>query len=165
VTTEDNRTKVGMYSELPSLWQPLSDEDKNALFNNASDTIICSHNKDGTIHATPIWFRYKEGKFYILTFKFARKARNLIRDNTVTLSIVHKGEGETQTKAAIIYGSAEVEINPETGKDSTAYWVWDKYMTTADDREQLEEALEKHSRDEALALITIKPKKIVHYYP
>jgi general stress protein 26 len=154
-----------MYPELPSLWGPLSDEDKKALFNDTRNTVMCSLNEDGTIHATPIWFRYKDDKFYVLTFKFARKARNLVRDNAVTLSIVLEGEGEVKTKAAIIYGNAEVDLKPELGSDSTAYWVWEKYMTTPYDRERLEKTLAKHAEENVMALITINPTKIVHYYP
>lgn len=48
----------------------------------------------------------------------------------MTLLIVHEGEGEVETKAAIVYGNAKVDLLPELGSDPTAFWVWEKYMTT-----------------------------------
>ena len=158
-------TSKSMYPELGNVWPSLTEDDKLALFTETRDTILCCHNKNGTIHASPIWFRYKDNKFYIVTFNFAKKTRNIMRDDAVTLSIVKQGEGEVKTSAAIIYGKGEVELTPDYSRDSLVYWVWSKYRTTPEEKDQLDQSLSRFDDNNILALITVNPTKIVHYYP
>ena len=36
----------------------MTQEDIQVIFNESYTTILCSHNKDGTIHAAPIWYNF-----------------------------------------------------------------------------------------------------------
>ena len=48
---------------------------------------FCCLNEDGTIHATPVWYRYMNGKIVVLTPDHSRKARNIKRNKNVTILI------------------------------------------------------------------------------
>ncbi|MCW4041552.1 MAG: pyridoxamine 5'-phosphate oxidase family protein [Candidatus Bathyarchaeota archaeon] len=48
---------------------------------------FCCLNDNGTIHATPVWFIYANRKFVILTPDQSRKAKNVKRNNNVTILI------------------------------------------------------------------------------
>ena len=67
---------------------------------------ICTHNKDGTIHAVPVWFDYVNGEIIIGTPKASHRARNLKRNNNVTVLIDEFG---STTRGVIIYGKASME--------------------------------------------------------
>lgn len=65
---------------------------------------FCSFNKDGTIHATPIWFKYEYGQILMLTPAYNRKARNVNRNSKVTVLV---DVVEPQVRGVIVYGRAE----------------------------------------------------------
>ena len=43
--------------------------------------------QDGSPHATPVWYMYEDGKFYIGTDQETLKVRNIKRDDRVSLCI------------------------------------------------------------------------------
>ena len=143
-----------------SVHPPLSEEHLNLLYEEAKNTIFCTLNKDGTIHATPIWFRYREDGFYSLTFKKARKLVNLKRNNTVSLSIVTIGEGEDRGKVALVYGKAEIGVIPDDGLEAVSSWILGKYMP----KDKIEGTLSQFNQLDVI-LVRVVPEKIVHYYP
>jgi general stress protein 26 len=68
---------------------------------------ICTHNEDGTIHATPVSYRYINGQILILTNIESRKVKNIERNNDVTVLV-----DEVNTLRGIqIHGTAEIEYN------------------------------------------------------
>jgi nitroimidazol reductase NimA-like FMN-containing flavoprotein (pyridoxamine 5'-phosphate oxidase superfamily) len=77
-----------------------------SLLRDAKTARFCSHNKDGTIHATPVWYKYEGGAIVVGTPVNSRKARNVRRDDKVTMLIDVEGP---PTRGAIIYGHARLE--------------------------------------------------------
>lgn len=67
---------------------------------------LCSHNQDGTIHITPIYYLFENGEFLLGTQVASRKIRNIQRDKRVTL-LVDTYEPELQ--AVMTYGEAELD--------------------------------------------------------
>jgi len=55
----------------------LSDEETESMLKESRIAVICSKNKNGTIHAIPVWFKYIDDEIVILTPSVSRKARNL----------------------------------------------------------------------------------------
>lgn len=84
---------------------------------------ICSHNKDGTIHAVPVWYNYEKGKIIIGTPKASRRARNINRNNNVTVMIDEVGP---PTRAVIIYGKATID---DKIMDDAAHSIFKRYMS------------------------------------
>ena len=48
---------------------------------------ICTHNKDGTIHAMPVAYRYINGQILIMSLIKSRKNKNIKRNNNVTVLV------------------------------------------------------------------------------
>ena len=84
---------------------------------------ICSTNKDGTIHAAPVWYNYDNGVIIIGTPKASRKARNIKRNNKVTVLIDEIGP---PTRGVIIYGKASIN---EEDMDPAAHSIFKRYMS------------------------------------
>ncbi len=137
----------------------MTQEDIESLFEDAYTTILCSHNKDGTIHAIPIWFRYRDGEFYFVSIKKSRRVMNLKRNNNASMSFIIQGEGETPTKVALVYGKAELGFVPDEGYDTFAQWIAEKYSDHSEASE-----LAKFDGDNFVTL-KVTPDKIVHFYP
>src|SRR5713101_6963766 len=90
------------YSQAPSL----TTEAIEHLLTEARTARFCSFNKDGTIHATPVWFKYEKGHILITTPESSRKARNVRRNNTVTVLVDVPG---ALAKGVTVYGKATFE--------------------------------------------------------
>ena len=82
---------------------PLTKKEIEDFVSSAKITRICTHNEDGTIHAVPVWFNYKNGHFIIRTPEKSLKVRNLMRDNRLTLNL---DINPPPAKGFILYGTA-----------------------------------------------------------
>ena len=140
----------------------MSKEDIESLFKDSYTTIFCSHNKDGTIHAAPIWYNYRDGVFYFVSIKKAKRTINLRRNNNVSLSFLMQGTkavvGEIPSKCALVYGKAELGFEPEEGYEAYGVWVFGKYAAPGSDPPA------KFDHD-MFVTVKVTPDKIVHFYP
>ena len=140
----------------------MTPEDLERLFKESYTTVFCSHNKDGTIHAAPIWYNYKDGIFYFVSIKKAKRTNNVKRNSNVSLSFLMQGTkavgGEIPSKCALVYGKAELAFEPEEGYVNYLKWVFGKYS---------EAGSESPSEFDHDMFVTLKvvPDKIVHFYP
>jgi nitroimidazol reductase NimA-like FMN-containing flavoprotein (pyridoxamine 5'-phosphate oxidase superfamily) len=66
---------------------------------------ICTHNKDGTIHAMPVAYRYLNGQILIMSLIKSRKNRNIERNNDVTVLV----DTADPLRGVLIYGTAEID--------------------------------------------------------
>ncbi|MFX0106249.1 MAG: pyridoxamine 5'-phosphate oxidase family protein [Candidatus Hodarchaeota archaeon] len=107
------------YSQPPHL----TDEEIKEFINSAKIARICTHNKDGTIHAVPVWFYYDNERLFIGTPKASRRFRNIKRNNNVTVLIDEVGP---PTRAVIIYGEASID---EKNTDEIAHSIFSRYMS------------------------------------
>ena len=139
----------------------MTPEDLESLFKESYTTIFCSHNKDGTIHAAPIWYNYRDGVFYFVSIKKSKRGHNVKRNKNVTLSFLMQGtqavDGDVPSKCALVYGVAEVGFEPEMGYDEYLRWVWGKYMSAGSSTAKFD-----HDTYETLKVV---PTDIVHFYP
>ncbi len=87
----------------------LTAEELESLLTEAIFARFCSFNPDGTIHAVPVNFRYRDGHILVVTPEASRKARNVARDKTVTILVDVVGERLSDFKGAIIYGNADIK--------------------------------------------------------
>jgi nitroimidazol reductase NimA-like FMN-containing flavoprotein (pyridoxamine 5'-phosphate oxidase superfamily) len=139
----------------------MTPEDLEALFRDSYTTVLCSHNRDDTIHAAPIWYNYRDNVFYFVSIKKSARVENLKRNNDVSLSFLMQGseagKGEVPSKCALVYGVAELGFEPKEGYDEYVRWVWGKYHN--------EPSFDPKYDPETQVTLKIIPKKVVHFYP
>jgi nitroimidazol reductase NimA-like FMN-containing flavoprotein (pyridoxamine 5'-phosphate oxidase superfamily) len=86
---------------------PLTSEEIESMLKGNRFARICTHNEDGTIHATPVSYRYINGQILILTNIESRKVKNIKRNNDVTVLV-----DEVDTLRGIqIHGTAEIDYD------------------------------------------------------
>lgn len=90
------------YPQLPSM----TDEELGSFFEQAQFARLGTINEDGTIHIAPIFFKYHEGQILMATQDPSRKARNIKRNNNVTVLIDNT---DVPFKGALVYGRAELD--------------------------------------------------------
>ena len=64
---------------------PLTDKEIDIFLKEAEIARICTLNKNGTIHAVPVWFKYEKGLFVVASPEKARKIRNISYQKTVLI--------------------------------------------------------------------------------
>ena len=100
----------------------LNDNEIEEFIKSAKVARICSHNKDGTIHAVPVWYYYENGRLFIGSPKTSRKIGNIRRNGNVTILIDEFGP---LTRGIIIYGKANID---EEMLEDTAISIFKRYM-------------------------------------
>jgi len=86
---------------------PLTAKEIESLLKRNNIARICSHNKDGTIHAAPVSYRYMNGQIVIISHAPSRKTRNIKRNNDVTVLI----DTQQPIRGILIYGKAEIDYD------------------------------------------------------
>ena len=141
--------RIMSYTQAP----PLSTDEVLEFLNYVTVARVCSHNKDGSIHAAPVWFFYEGGKLTFGTPVGSVKAANIRRDNQVTVLIDSEGP---PTRGVVIYGEAEIS---DENMDEIALKIFNRRM---DSRRALDyrEGLFKLTKWVA---VTVTPKKIASF--
>jgi nitroimidazol reductase NimA-like FMN-containing flavoprotein (pyridoxamine 5'-phosphate oxidase superfamily) len=57
-------------------------QETESFLREAKVARFCSFNRDGTIHAAPVWYKYENGEIIAATLPTRRKARNVRRTRT-----------------------------------------------------------------------------------
>jgi PPOX class probable F420-dependent enzyme len=67
---------------------------------------LATHNEDGTIHVTPVWYLFDNEKFYVGSPSSSRKARNVAARPNATIMIDIRQPGSESW----VYASGRIEI-------------------------------------------------------
>jgi hypothetical protein len=139
-----------------SIWggRYLEREEIESLLREARIVRFCCLNEDGTIHTTPVWFKYENGKIVVLTPDRSRKARNVKRKKNVTILIDEEGP---PTRGVIIYGTAELDYGDLI---PTAISICEKYMP----KERARSFGVESVRSGMDLVITVKPERMASFY-
>ena len=84
---------------------PLTSEEIASVLKEARYARICTHNKDGTIHAMPVGYRYLNGQIMFLSLLNSQKNKNIERNNQVTVLV----DTPEPLRGVLIYGTAEID--------------------------------------------------------
>jgi len=131
---------------------PLTKEEIETLLKEAKIARFCTLDKDGTIHAMPVWFKYENGQIFVGTPAASHKARNVKRNNNVTVLIDVEGP---PTKGVLIRGKAKMTNVSLADVVS----LFEKYMPI-DQAEKLAKGFLKMAKS---VKITVKPERIVSF--
>jgi len=143
-------------SDVLSIWggRYLEREEIESLLRDAKIARFCCHNDDGTIHATPVWYKYENEEILISTPDRSRKAKNVKRNKNVTILIDTESE---PVRGVMIYGEAELNHDDVL---PTIISICEKYLP----KEKAKNLSEGMFRDGVNLLITVKPRKITSFY-
>jgi general stress protein 26 len=131
----------------------LTSEEIESLLRENSTARICTHNKDGTIHAIPVSYRYMNGQIVIGSIASSRKTRNIKRNNNVTVLIDNE-----KAQGILIYGKAKVEYD---NVYQTALSVWEKAIHAP--RDKLERFVKAYLDTVKYVIIRITPQHIATF--
>jgi hypothetical protein len=97
-----------LVTRLPSSGQPppLTSEEMESMLKGNHYARICTHNKDGTIHAVPVAYRYVDSQILMMSLLNSRKNSNIERNNDVTVLV---DTLDPVTRGILIYGKAEID--------------------------------------------------------
>lgn len=102
--------------------KPFTSEEAEAFLAQPLIAKLASHNADGTIHITSLWFNYVDGDILFGTQEITRKIANIKRDPRVTVLI---DTVEPTLQAVIVYGVATLEYENVIPKRVE---LFEKYM-------------------------------------
>ncbi len=104
---------------------PLTEQELETFLEQSPLATLCTHNKDGTIHATPIWFKYEGGQIMFGTQQDSRRVKNIKQNPDVTVVV---DTDQAPYKGIVIYGKAELDYNDVIPKRVS---IFEKYMPRA----------------------------------
>jgi len=132
---------------------PLTSEEIESLLKENIIARICTHNKDGTIHAAPVSYEYMNGQIVILSYASSQKTRNIKRNNNVTVLI------DTETvKGVLIYGKAELEHD---NVYQLAVLMWEKAFRAP--RNKVERLVKAYLDKVKYVVVKVTPQRIVTF--
>ena len=78
--------------------------------------VLATHDPDGAIHLTPIWFLFDDGCFYFESFSGSRKIKNLRRDPSAAVVVDAREAGRERWVSAagrvdILTGTEAQDVN------------------------------------------------------
>ena len=133
---------------------PLTSEEIKSLLKENVRARICTHNKDGTIHAAPVSYKYINGQIVILSIASSQKTRNIKRNNKVTVLI------DTETvQGVLIYGKAELE---HENVYQLAVSMWKKAFRNKP-KDKVERLVKAYLDKVKFVIVKITPQRIVTF--
>ena len=122
------------------------------LLKEARIARVCCHNEDGTIHATPTWFRYEDGIVRIPIMSDSRKASNIKRNKNVTILV----DMVNPPRGVMLYGTAVLDDVDVIAK---AISVNEKYQSKEDAKATIDRFLK-----ETDFILTVKIERLVSFH-
>jgi len=135
----------------------MTQDETESLLKEAKIARFCTLNKDGTIHAAPVWYKYEKGQIIIATPVRSRKSRNIERNGNVTI-LIDISEGGVQPRCAVIYGKAEMQPWTED-RISDGVSLLEKYIPR-ENAEPYARGLFKLTR---WNIVTVRPEHIASF--
>lgn len=65
----------------------MTPDERDEYLNQPRNAILATTGPDGRVHAVPVWFRYADGTFNIITERGSAKHRNAVRAGRAALCI------------------------------------------------------------------------------
>jgi len=115
---------------------------------------LSSHNEDGTIHITPVYYLYTNGEFLLGTQELSRKVKNIHRDKRVTVLI---DSYEPILQAVLAYGEAVLDYDDVVAKRVK---ILERYYESP---AQAKAFVEKLAKAWQTVIIHVRPTRLVTF--
>ena len=132
---------------------PMRHEDVDSFLAQPLIAKLCTHNKDGSIHVVPIWFKYENGEMLFGTQEISRKVKNIKRDNRVSVLV---DTTEPTLKGVIMRGAAELDYRDVISKRVS---IFEKYK----DAEEATVLAERLAGMWKPVVIRVKPEQVITF--
>jgi len=99
----------------------------HALLAETRYATLATHDPDGTIHLTPVWFLFVDGLFYFESFSGSRKVKNLQENPSASVVVDGRQPGRESWVSAA--GTADILTGDEARTINAS--VRRRYMTQA----------------------------------
>lgn len=137
------------YPQLPAM----NEAELISFFDQVTIGRLATHNEDGSIHITPIFFRYDQGKILMATQAPSRKVRNIQRDKRVSVLV---DIPVVPFRGALVYGTAELDYEDVITKRIEIF-------ARTRSREEGEEYARRLSEKWQCVIIRITPQRIASF--
>jgi len=77
---------------------------------------LATHDPDGTIHLTPVWFLFNDGLFYFEAFSGSRKVKNLQENPSASVVVDRRQPGRESWVSAA--GTADILTGTRRGRST-----------------------------------------------
>ena len=91
----------------------MSEEELAAFLDEQRTVVLATNGRDGWPHLMPLWYTVRDGELWAWTYARSQKARNLERDDRVTLQ-VESGERYEQLRGVMVKARARLHRDVET---------------------------------------------------
>ncbi len=109
----------------------MNEKDEEEFLRNGRIIRIASVSESGKPHIAPIWYVYRNGKFYVSTSSKSRKVKNIKKNSTVAFSL-DVGGGFSDVKAVVGLGIANI-LTDRTAAREIDDSIKIKYLGSLDD--------------------------------
>jgi PPOX class probable F420-dependent enzyme len=140
---------VNGYPQMP----PLTQAEIEIFLRKQRFARLGSINEDGTIHLTPIYFKYEKNEFILGTQQASRRVRNIKRNPNVTLLI---DDTQHPYQAVMVYGKATLDYEDVLQKRIAIF----EQFNTKEHSEQYAQGL---CNKWASVVIRIQPDRFVSF--
>ena len=137
------------YPQAPTM----TDVELESLFNEALFARLATMNQDGTVHITPVFFKYKDNELLIATQDPSLKIRNIKRNDMVSVLV---DISEVPFRGALVYGKAELDYENVISKRIE---IFERTRTRA----EAEDYARKLSAKWKCVIVHVKPQSIVSF--
>jgi PPOX class probable F420-dependent enzyme len=103
----------------------LTDERWKAFLGERRYAVLATHDPDGGIHLTPIWFLFEGDCFYFASSSTSRKVKNVERTSSASVVVDAREPGRERWVSA----SGPVEILRDREAQSINYRIRRRYLT------------------------------------
>jgi len=144
-----NKPAIKGYPQMP----PFTQAEIEIFLSKPLVARLGSINEDGTIHLTPIYFKYEKNEFILGTQTASRRIRNIKRNPNVTILM---DDTNDPYQAVMVYGKAVLDYEDVLQKRTA---ILEKYETKEQAIKSAQGLCEKWSS----VIIHIRPDRIVSY--
>ncbi len=133
---------------------PLTQKELDDFLAKEPIATLCTQNEDGSIHATPLWFKYEGGQISFGTQEDQKKIKNIKSNPNVTVLV--DNHDRAPYRGVMIYGRANLDYDDVIAKRVA---LFEKYLPKKN-AEGLAQGLAKLRKP---IIIRVTPNKIISY--
>jgi PPOX class probable F420-dependent enzyme len=132
----------------------LTEQEIDEFLTQPRHAVIGTNRRDGAPQLSPVWYLYREGKFYVSLYVHSAKFLNLNRDPRVTVCV---DGAHPDARFVTVYGTADFTREASPWREEIERAIALRYSKNPEDAEQYLSSAD----DPDSALMIITPSKVI----